>query len=850
MGKQDWEQVDIFIRNRIRKPSSQSETRFLRGACLRLEQIAATQPIEIRKGAIKMLIFLSNNVDQKVKDVAQDVLKRLGEDNDSRSPGNQSVALASSDELYNYQANQDSLPPIWDPYWRSTSKSILLQREMERRNLPNLLQQICEKTQQTYDFAQASNETTLQLSEGQNVMMQQMSQVHNGQQTLTHQFHEVQQAVQHNQIGHQALAQQFQNGQQDIIQGQQTILREFMMHRLHNNRLVTQRRFQHIETHLISPSPYNQIEYNNSENQLANVNFYIEELKKAFNVYYTPNLVLKSISGEKSKINLDTCDIELAILSAPHQRGHDNSILEFHKETDKKKEPRQQGPSAICEKPKVQVKDLFTSKNENGEVHLLNKLLIQGRAGIGKTTLCKRIVYSHQKGMWTDKFDVVFWLPLRELKIYEARTLDKLLLEKYFPHNRYKDELVMIFRYLMAQGRVLFVLDGLDEIVIEAQIDANMPLKSFIVSLLEQSHVIVTARPSGVEMSILSGKLETELETVGFNEVNVEEYVKKFFPEDAKSAQDILNFIGSNEFLQTLVNVPVQLEVVCFGWSDLSKGPKVSKFSRPSTPQAPVPITVTGLYQAMVYKLLRKDIMQLGKALNGKPYGQAQTLSEQQVERLQPYQIDTIMEIEVTYLSYLSFTGLKDGYVIEFSETHLGETTMGLDDLRKYAGINEFLPFDLIDQLKQTSFLHSADTEMMEGRETLSDSWHFLHLTFQEFFAAKWIARHFGLKKSIPNSKAIVVMTPEEMTEFINTNKFNARYEIVWSMLAGLLAGMENGKLLLEEFFDMLEINDSKFKHDDRVRILEGCFREAKHKLAEDRIRRLEIEIGLNQREE
>ncbi|MDF3048148.1 MAG: hypothetical protein K0R73_1266, partial [Candidatus Midichloriaceae bacterium] len=61
-----------------------------------------------------------------------------------------------------------------------------------------------------------------------------------------------------------------------------------------------------------------------------------------------------------------------------------------------------------------------------------NKILIYGRAGIGKTTLCNYISYKwakEEQGLWQDKFDYVFWLPLRRLndkwkKVYPTKVGD------------------------------------------------------------------------------------------------------------------------------------------------------------------------------------------------------------------------------------------------------------------------------------------------------------------------------------------------------------------------------------------------------------------------------------------
>ena len=75
---------------------------------------------------------------------------------------------------------------------------------------------------------------------------------------------------------------------------------------------------------------------------------------------------------------------------------------------------------------------LDKQKLRNGEKNIPKRILIQGQAGIGKTTLCKKIVHLHQCGVWKDRFDAVLWLPLRQLRSFSALNIEDLLHEKYF----------------------------------------------------------------------------------------------------------------------------------------------------------------------------------------------------------------------------------------------------------------------------------------------------------------------------------------------------------------------------------------------------------------------------------
>jgi len=106
-------------------------------------------------------------------------------------------------------------------------------------------------------------------------------------------------------------------------------------------------------------------------------------------------------------------------------------------------------------------------KRGDGEVNP-RRILIRGRAGVGKTTLCKRIVHDFTRhGTWAHLFDRVLWVTLRKLKARSGTgcNLENLLTHEYFWNwpgdgRRLANALVRAIQ----DSRTLFVLDGLDEV--------------------------------------------------------------------------------------------------------------------------------------------------------------------------------------------------------------------------------------------------------------------------------------------------------------------------------------------------------------------------------------------------
>ncbi|KAF9345344.1 hypothetical protein BGX26_003254, partial [Mortierella sp. AD094] len=538
----------------------------------------------------------------------------------------------------------------------------------------------------------------------------------------------------------------------------------------------------------------------------------LNRVQVALLTYYEPYLNIKRVSGDT--LSLESCYINLAIVEAPDQRQKDKEDLKaqaaaFHRM------PSYEEISKANMKAPIPLEKLFDKRKlRDGRADVPKTILVQGRAGIGKTTLCKKLVHAYQGGLWRDRFDAVLWLPLRQLKGLRARNIEDLLREKYFAQLP-KQEMKALASLLAGHarnGKVLFILDGLDEIVLDAKSEYDIALEPFLKYLLQQDHVVITSRPSGVDTSILP-KLDLELETVGFSMQNVKDYIHRVLnPDTAMAVQD---YIEQTPLIQSLVNIPVQLDVVCYSWDSL-----------PSNEQS---ITMTRLYQTMVRKLWGKDAVRLQKEAG-------KELTPQLIQRLLPYQIDQMMAIEDEYLSFLAFKGIRD-HKIEFDESTLMEAMQELDELRKMAN-QGLLPFQLLDTLKQTSFLHTADAELDTGKDDSQRAWYFLHLTFQEYFAATWFARHLQIKQSSPKNSSAPMMTVEETKGYIQEHKYNPRYQIIWWMVAGIL----EGETLLS-FFELLQEAPVDLIGGYHHHLLAACLKEGRSQLNNKIVENLEIQL-------
>ncbi|KAF9934491.1 hypothetical protein BGZ67_003810, partial [Mortierella alpina] len=556
----------------------------------------------------------------------------------------------------------------------------------------------------------------------------------------------------------------------------------------------------------------------------------LEDVHSALKTYYERDLAILRVSGEK--LDLETCFVNLAIVEAPAQREKDKKDLK-EQATVYHRIPSSEAVEGVNMQAPIPLESLFDKRKlRDGNEGIPKTILVQGRAGVGKTTLCKKLVHAHQTGLWRDRFDTVLWLPLRQIKAFKARTLEELFREKFFIRGLDQEGVMLAHELAVSaqRGRVLFVLDGLDEIAKDTRCEEDLPLRQLLETFLLQQHVVITSRPSGLDRSLLPPSIHLELETIGFNQKNVNDFVSKVLsPKAAKTVQD---FIRQTPLIRGLVNIPVQLDVICYSWDSLpTEGPT---------------ITMTRLYQLMVRELWCKDARLLGKTAGGK------VLTQDQINQLAHARIDRLMATELQHLGYLAFRGMKNNHQIEFdAKALLG----AFDDLYDYHVTDKdgSLPPQLVEIMKQTSFLHTADADLDSTKHDSQQAWYFLHLTFQEYFAAIWVAQH--LQQPIPTrmqeyfAKAMSVyhpqqplpagmMTVEQAKAFVQEHKYNPRYEIMWWMVAGLLEGEA-----LKDFFDLLQGPPRDLIGGRHQQILASCLNEARARLDTTMATRLDEEL-------
>ncbi|KAH8886067.1 hypothetical protein GQ53DRAFT_658583, partial [Thozetella sp. PMI_491] len=375
------------------------------------------------------------------------------------------------------------------------------------------------------------------------------------------------------------------------------------------------------------------------------------------------------------------------------------------------------------------------------------RVLIRGQAGVGKTTLCRKVVHDYiYRDMWADIIDRVIWLPLRKLKGENKRRYDiETLLHEWYFKSPGEGQLLgnaLCSEIMRKQSRTLFILDGLDEVSQEVEESDLLPL------LLNLPRVIITTRPNAVAANQLVTAIRT-IETVGFYAGQVKQYINAVAPEHSAEIQ---KFLKEHPSIEGLARIPIQLDAICYSFEanviDPGKTPK----------------NMTELYGLVVQALWQKDVVQLGKQ---RP-GTKELIGMSEASEFLPNELKRWVRGEINVLEAIAFVGISNS-TEEFGRQYLDDVWDDLDVLTQQ--LSKPRPeFEASSgDLRKLSFLRDSDGA---GSTSASSSYHFLHLTFQEYFAAQYFVHHWPDKQLAP-----VGATAREL---LCKEKYNPRYDIMW----------------------------------------------------------------------
>ena len=387
----------------------------------------------------------------------------------------------------------------------------------------------------------------------------------------------------------------------------------------------------------------------------------------------------------------------------------------------------------------IKTKDLFSPGSETS--FSPRKVLVTGKAGIGKTVLAMHLLDLWVKGQFSSAVDLLFFFSLRELSHIGKCSLSQLLFTQQGIKIPSNDALHQIL--YGKHVNTLVVLDGLDEfcdypIQCKAfspttEVDISQLIGSIICGkTMTSARVLVTSRPGGVKDHTV---FDRKTEIYGFVETRILEYVTKFSKGNDKLKKNIENYITDNINIRSFSYVPMLCNLIC----------RIAKMGLERNSEAPLPATIT--------QLLTKCVVNF--AIEHHPMFKGKEL----------FDVDVIAQIREPLRHHSKLA--KDGMCSQPIKVVFTQTDIERSELSQFATQCGLLT---VSREKARGAISSRQ---------LARTYYFVHLIMQEFLAG------VALVSNLEETKTLMKHTPND-----------GQLDMVLLFVSGLVGDPENKEFL------------------------------------------------------
>lgn len=502
-------------------------------------------------------------------------------------------------------------------------------------------------------------------------------------------------------------------------------------------------------------------------------------------------LVRLDVGEETRTIRVDELFINLAIVEEDIKKEQERALSAQQYQNAVDAEAGGSNSSShlpeIDGKQVIKIENLFNAQTYGTWRDIPSRLLMLGRAGVGKTTLCNYQTYRWATDdLWLGQIQWIFNFQLKKVanhrKLEDEQRIHRILYEMilcHFPELILENQVETFWQSLLqSQQPILFILDGYDE-VSDRQHPACEALMSVIshYAHISSLKVLITSRP----YARIDEKMDMILENIGFMKEDIPLYVEKYFqyseeerPSDSKSRSSsnvtlrhasinaplkyqLIDWLNDRPKIRQICSVPIHLELLCSVWQMNADKLMVSD------------VVMSDLYAMMIEKIVRRY---LRKTLTTDRLDTLKLLNSEQVMSL-----DESQEI-LTFLKQLAYRGLITGNII---------IQKNLFKIIVSAQGDAFQQKGVLQRLLSTGFLKAVGNF---DDDPLEMDYHFIHLSFQEYLTACYLSDSLLAKAN-----------DKEIKDFILDHRYDPTYQLVWTYVANLLS---HDKTALRRYFRLL----------------------------------------------
>ena len=386
--------------------------------------------------------------------------------------------------------------------------------------------------------------------------------------------------------------------------------------------------------------------------------------------------MLKSVSGPKPQKEYF---VQLALVKKAKLNANDKLIDKFLHQT------LHGSIDDICNKKVlIDINTLFGHKK--GQKIKIEKILVEGAPGIGKTRLACYLCAKWAEGELLQHYELVILVPLRRFQLgkHSTKKLDiQDIVELYFKSNK-ADK---VCEELSNNGcrNALVILEGWDELdpVLRNENSFFHDIVTGSAPQFSNASVIVTSRCTVSDT--LYEYMDRRIEVLGFDSEHIDKYIASHLPDKKEM---ILSNFQKYPNIRALAHIPLTLSIICNIVQENGR----------------IPLTLTELYDLYILNSLLSSLKKLQPNLR---LSGLSSLSELPTDASQVLQA----------LSHLALDGFrKDRFV--FRKKHLEKVGLPVDSDHVFDGYG---------------LLNSIACQIKVGHDLF---YQFVHLTVQEYLAA------------------------------------------------------------------------------------------------------------------
>ena len=277
---------------------------------------------------------------------------------------------------------------------------------------------------------------------------------------------------------------------------------------------------------------------------------YVKDLREALKTYYENKVCKKQLLPWERPVELHDIYVQLTI------------DMEISK------------PGTVFKKRLESYDEIFQDKGPTGKTR---RFILEGRPGLGKSTLCAKIAYD-----WTQGLDNPT-SPLNHIKLLFILALGKVHLKSsieqeiiqqllYASESKFRDDPKRLKETIESLGKsVVIVLDALDESAHDLLPKGVGSVASILkFETLSSCRVLVTSRPWRVN-EMMKLKVYQRLELQPFTKESILKYVQRYFSADDQQTRILRNrlkkLIEDNELVVD-ASIPLIILLICWYWKE------------------------------------------------------------------------------------------------------------------------------------------------------------------------------------------------------------------------------------------------------------------------------------------